>query len=303
MAELLGKPAAAMFPSGIMAQQSALRVSTDRQASLGSRSRAVPPARYEPDGPQQLNSFRYERLTSVPTVATAEDLAAIPGPVGRRARRAAPARRGLPAPDVGGAGGPLVAARERGVPVHSTVRGSGSPSRTSATPWPRSRPSRTRSTSRLYKGLGGLAGALVAGPQDVVDETRRWRSRHGGTLFSMTPYALAGLRGLRTQLPLMGRLYDRAVELAVAFEQRGFRVSAAAADQLLPDLRRPARARGQRADRAHPRGRPPRLLSHCSRARCRVLPGPSSRSVPEHWSGPSARRPTPSPPSSADPSP
>ena len=76
----------------------------------------------------------------------------------------------------------------------------------------------------FYKGLGGLAGAIVAGPQDVVDEARRWRNRHGGTLFSMTPYALAGLRGLRMHLPLMGELHERAVEFAAAFEQRGFRV-------------------------------------------------------------------------------
>jgi threonine aldolase len=39
VAELLGKPAAAMFPSGIMAQQAALRVWTDR---AGSRRVAIP---------------------------------------------------------------------------------------------------------------------------------------------------------------------------------------------------------------------------------------------------------------------
>src|SRR3954469_19531746 len=33
LAELLAKPAAAMFPSGVMAQQSVLRVWTDRQGS------------------------------------------------------------------------------------------------------------------------------------------------------------------------------------------------------------------------------------------------------------------------------
>ena len=35
VAELLGKPAAAMFPSGVMAQQSVLRCWTDRQGSAG----------------------------------------------------------------------------------------------------------------------------------------------------------------------------------------------------------------------------------------------------------------------------
>src|SRR5689334_14216922 len=58
--DLLGKPAAAMFPSGIMAQQSVLRVWSDRQ---GSRRIAIPDLshllQYEQDGPQLLNDFVY----------------------------------------------------------------------------------------------------------------------------------------------------------------------------------------------------------------------------------------------------
>ena len=40
----------------------------------------------------------------------------------------------------------------------------------------------------LYKGLGGLAGAAVAGPEDEVAQARVWRNRMGGTLFSLMPY-------------------------------------------------------------------------------------------------------------------
>ncbi len=225
MAELLGKPAAAMFPSGIMAQQSVLRVWADRQASMRV---AIPELShllsYELDGPQQLNSFRYERLTWGPKVATAEDLAAIPGRLGAVLVELPLRDAGFLLPTWDELEALSSAARERGVPLH--VDG--------ARIW-ESQPYLGHTLAEiaaladtvyvsLYKGLGGLAGALVVGPQDVVEETRRWRSRHGGTLFSMTPYALGGLRGLRTQLPLMGEFYDRAVELAAAFEQRGFRV-------------------------------------------------------------------------------
>ena len=55
----------------------------------------------------------------------------------------------------------------------------------------------------FYKGLRGLAGAVVAGPADVMDEARQWRTRMGGTLYSLHPYAVAALRGLRLELPRM----------------------------------------------------------------------------------------------------
>jgi threonine aldolase len=77
----------------------------------------------------------------------------------------------------------------------------------------------------FYKGLGGLAGAAVAGPEDVIAEARRWRTRHGGTLFTMLPYALAALRGMREQLPRMTEYHHGAVELAALLQERGIRVS------------------------------------------------------------------------------
>jgi threonine aldolase len=225
VAELLGKPAAAMFPSGIMAQQSVLRVWSDRQASkriaIQDLSHLLT---YENDGPQQLNGFRFERMTTGPTTATKEHLAAIPG-------RLAAALVELPLRDAGyllPSWNELSAlsaeARERGVPLHFD----------GARLW-EAQPYLGHSLAEIadladtvyvsfYKGLGGDAGAVVAGAQDVVDEARRWRTRHGGTLFSMTGYALGGLRGLRTRLPRMPEFYSRAVELAAAFEARGFRV-------------------------------------------------------------------------------
>jgi threonine aldolase len=225
VAELLGKPAAAMFPSGIMAQQSVLRVWTDRQESTRV---AIPELShllcYEMDGPQQLNFFRYDRLTTGPTVPTVEHLQAIPGRLGAVLLELPLRDAGYLLPTWEELEAFSVAARERGVPLHFD----------GARLW-ESQPYLGHTLPEIaaladsvyvsfYKGLGGLAGAVVAGPEDVVDEARRWRSRHGGTLFSMTPYALAGLRGLRTQLPLMRELHERAVELAAAFEQRGFRI-------------------------------------------------------------------------------
>jgi threonine aldolase len=75
----------------------------------------------------------------------------------------------------------------------------------------------------FYKGLHGLAGAVVAGPEDVIAEVRLWRSRHGGTLFTMLPYAVSALRGLRDELPRMAEYHRRALEMAELLSARGIR--------------------------------------------------------------------------------
>ncbi len=225
VADLLGKPAAAMFPSGIMAQQSVLRVWTDRRAS---KRVAIPALShllcYELDGPELLNGFEFDRLTTGPTVPLAEHLAAIPGHLGAALLELPLRDAGYLLPSWDELGEFSAAARERGIPLHFD----------GARLW-ESQPYLGHSLAEIadladsvyvsfYKGLAGLAGAVVAGPDDVVDEARRWRSRHGGTLFTMLPYAVSGLRGLRTLMPRMGEFRDRAVELAAALELRGLRV-------------------------------------------------------------------------------
>jgi threonine aldolase len=225
VAELLGKPAAAMFPSGVMAQQSVLRCWTDRQ---GSTRVALPGLshllHHEQDGPALLHGLRYEHLTDAARTATVEDLDAVKGPLGAVLLE-------LPLRD----GGYLLptweelvdlsrACRVRGVPLHLD----GARLWESAPYWGRELHEVAALADSVYvsfyKGLRGLAGAVVAGPADVVDEARQWRTRMGGTLFSLHPYAVAGLRGLRLELPRMAEYHDRATELAKLLLDRGIRV-------------------------------------------------------------------------------
>lgn len=77
----------------------------------------------------------------------------------------------------------------------------------------------------LYKGLGGLSGAVLAGPEDAVAQARLWRTRMGGTLFSLMPYAVAALRGLDRELPRMAEYHERAVLLARRLQDNGIRVT------------------------------------------------------------------------------
>ena len=226
LAELLGKPAVAIFPSGIMAQQSMLRVWCDAQ---GSRRVAIPALshllRSEADGPRLLHGFDFALLTDGPTVPTVEDLAAIPGPLGAALLELPLRDAGFLLPGWDELGAFSAACRERGIPLHLD----------GARIW-ESAPHLQHSPAEIaaladsvyvsfYKGLGGLAGAAVAGPVEQVAEVRLWRTRMGGTLFTLLPYAVAALRGLERELPRMSEYHERAVALAARLEAHGIRVS------------------------------------------------------------------------------
>lgn len=215
VAELLGKDAAVLMPSGIMAQQAALRswadrASTDAVAVHGISHLVV----HELDALPELHGLRLQRLTSDPRQPTVADLEALAGPL-------AAVTLELPLRDAGyllPTWDELVAfsaaCRARGVPLHLD----------GARLW--------ESTDHLghsldeicaladsvyvsfYKGLGGMAGAVLAGPSDLVAEARRWQRRHGGTLFVLLPYAVGARDGLRRRLPLMPEYAARARDLA-----------------------------------------------------------------------------------------
>ena len=120
VAELLGKPAAAFFPSGVMAQQAALRVWTDRTHS---KRVAIPDLshllKHEDDGPRRLHGFEFEFLTTGRETATADDLRAL-GPGLGAALVELPLRdAGCLLPTWEELGELSAAARELGVPLHA----------------------------------------------------------------------------------------------------------------------------------------------------------------------------------------
>lgn len=224
VAALLGKPAAVMFPSGTMAQQATLRVWCEGR---GSRRVGIPALSHlllhEEDGPRLLGGFEWALLTSGPVVPTAEHLAAVPGRLGavltelplRDAGYLLPTWEQLVELGIG--------CRERDVPLHldgariwESAAGYGRDVREVAAVGDSVYVS-------FYKGLLGLGGSVVAGPVELVEELRLWRRRYGGTLWTMLPYAVTALRGLREELPRMGEYHQRALEIAAALHDKGFR--------------------------------------------------------------------------------
>ncbi len=224
VAELLGKPAAAFFPSGIMAQQAALRVWCDRS---GSRRVAIPDTshllEHEDDGPRRLHGFEFEHLTRGRTTATADHLRGLSPGLGAALVEMPLRDAGCMLPPWDDLTALSAAARELGVPLHAD----------GARIW-ESQPYYDRPLAEIaaqfdsiyvsfYKGLEGLAGAALAGPEDVVDEARRWRKRMGGTLFHLTPFAVSALAGLRDRLPRMGEYAAWARALATEASAVGLR--------------------------------------------------------------------------------
>jgi threonine aldolase len=225
VAELLGKEAAAMFPSGIMAQQAALRVWCDRS---GSTRVGVPELshllQHEDDGPRLLHGFRFEHLSTGRRLSTVDDL-------DRLGAGLAAVLLELPLRDAGcllPAWDDLVALTARAGELGAAVHLDG------ARLW-ESQPFYDRPLAEIaavadsvyvsfYKGLGGLAGACLAGDAAYVDEARRWRKRMGGTLFHLTPYAVLALAGLREQLPRMGEYVAWGRALAERLTAAGVRV-------------------------------------------------------------------------------
>ena len=222
VAELLGQPAAVLMPSGIMAQQAALRAWADRsgRATVGMHAKSHFLV-YELDALRELHGLRPVVVTEAPRPTLASDLEQIPTPLGALTVELPLRDCGHLLPSWSELAELSAAVRERGVPFH--IDG--------ARIW-ESAPYLGHSAAQiaelgdsvyvsLYKGLGGPAGAVLAGPAELIADARRWRHRHGGNLPSLFPIAVAGRLGLQKYLPRMERYVACAREVAQAIQASG----------------------------------------------------------------------------------
>jgi threonine aldolase len=221
VAAVLGKEAALFLPTGTMAQQATLRVHADRRSS---RSIAFHPMCHmetnEERGYQRLHGLfglpvgpRDEPLSSASLEQIHEPVAALLVELPQR-----------------GLGGTLPAwnelaaqagwARDHGAAVHLD----GARLWDAAPFYAKAHRKSLRDVAALfdtvyvsfYKGLGGIAGCCVAGDADVIDELSVWRTRHGGRMIMMWPYAASALTVLRQRLPRMPAYYRHALAIAHA---------------------------------------------------------------------------------------
>jgi threonine aldolase len=201
---LFGVAAAAFFPSGVMAQQAALRIHADRAAS---RRVALPDIshllEHEEDGPRILHGLEVCFLTRGFETPAARHVAAIPGRVGAVLAELPLREAGCLLPAWDDLAALSQACRARGVALHFDGARIWE-----SQPWlDHTLPEIAALADSLYvsfyKGLGGIAGAALLGPADFVAEARLWRRRLGGTIYRATAEAVSALVGLRDRLPLV----------------------------------------------------------------------------------------------------
>ena len=224
-AELLGKEAALYFPSGIMANQTALLalaapgteaviddgghiLNWEEAAAAawgGIQLRAV----RTPDGlltPEIVAEAIRPRSPYVPqtSVVCLENTHNSAGgrvlPPGRMAAVCA-------------------VARERGVAVH--LDGARLPNASAATALPMAELAAGADTVMvaLSKGLGAPVGSLLAGSAEVMERAWRIRRRMGGGMRQAGILAAAGLHALRNHFPLLAQDHRRARELAARLDR------------------------------------------------------------------------------------
>ena len=248
LADLFGRPAA-FFPSGVMAQQSALRVWCERD---GTRRVAMPDISHllvhEMDGPRRLHGFEMEHLTSGPEVATAESLGSVVGSWARCWWSCRCATRAV--------------AFRPGRSWWSCRRrpGTGACRCTSTAPGSGSRSPVGTSRSRDRGPDGQHVRVLLQGPARARRERHWWvlrtswpRRGSGGPGWAALstgrlPEALAALAGLRDLLPRMAECYAWAQALGDgAPGSRDHPEPDRAARSDVPAARGGCRGRGQRA--------------------------------------------------------
>ena len=71
----------------------------------------------------------------------------------------------------------------------------------------------------FYKGIGALAGAMLLGPRDFIDEAVLWQRRQGGTLYSALPNIVSAKMRLDGQLERMPAYRQRAIEIAALWNE------------------------------------------------------------------------------------
>ncbi|MDJ0345341.1 beta-eliminating lyase-related protein [Streptomyces sp. H10-C2] len=202
VAGLLGTEAAAFFPTGTMAQQVALRCWAGR---TGNPTVAMHPLAHpevhERDAVSVVSGLRTVHPTTAPRLPSADEIRDLDEPFGTLMLELPLRDAGFQLPTWEELTATVAAARERDAVVHFD----------GARLW-ECPPHFERSLSEIadladsvyvsfYKSLGGISGAVLAGPTDLVAEAKAWRHRYGGLPFEQFPTALAALAGLDDVLP------------------------------------------------------------------------------------------------------
>jgi len=217
VAALLGKPAAAFFPTGTMAQQVALRCWAERS---GNWAVAMHPLSHlqmhERQAYATVTGLRAIWPTRQPRQPTAAEIRDLDEPFGSLLIELPLRDAGYLLPTWDELVELVTATKERGARVHLDGARLWESVPYLAHELPQIAELADSVYVSFYKTPGGLSGAALAGPAELITQARAWRHRYGGQVFQQWPAALAALAGLDRHLPRLADYVGHAAIVAGA---------------------------------------------------------------------------------------
>jgi threonine aldolase len=220
MAKVLGKETAVFFPSGTMAQQIALRIWCDRK---GVKKVAYHPLCHleihEEDGLKELHHIEPVLLADKNRLITLEDVQGMPEDVACLLLELPQREIGGQLPEYSELEAISAYCREKGIIFH--LDGA---RLFEILPYYQKTAAEVCALFdsvyiSFYKGVGGIAGAILAGPADFTGDSKIWKRRHGGDVVSLYPYIIPADYYFKQRVHKMGQYYEEAKELAALFNQ------------------------------------------------------------------------------------
>jgi threonine aldolase len=218
MAAYLGKESAVFFPSGTMAQQIALRIWCDEK---GLKKVAYHPLCHleihEEDGLKELHHIEPVLLAEKDRVITLEDVTGMKEEISCLLLELPQREIGGQLPDYETIGAISAYCRENGIKLH--LDGA---RLFEILPYYQKTAAEVCELFdsvyvSFYKGVGGLAGAILAGEESFTKESKVWKRRHGGDLISLYPYILSADYYFDQRIEKMEQYYEEAKELAALY--------------------------------------------------------------------------------------
>ncbi|TDL60987.1 low specificity L-threonine aldolase [Rhodococcus qingshengii] len=220
MAKYLGKESAVFFPSGTMAQQIALRIWCDHK---GINKVAYHPLSHleihEEDGLKKLHHIESILLADKDSVIQLEDVVGLEEDIACLLLELPQREIGGQLPDYKTLEDISAYCKEKGIRLHLD-----------GARLFEILPYYQKSAEEVcalfdsvyvsfYKGIGGIAGAILAGNKAFTNESRVWKRRHGGDLISLYPYILSADFYFDQRVGKMNQYYEEAKEFAHCFNQ------------------------------------------------------------------------------------
>ncbi|WP_141206308.1 threonine aldolase family protein [Streptomyces griseorubiginosus] len=236
VAALLGKEAAAFFPTGTMAQQVALRCWAGRTGNPTVALHALAhPEVYERDAFREVSGLRPVQVTSEPRMPSADEVRDFPEPFGALMLELPLRDAGYLLPTWEELTELVAAARERDAVVHFDGARLWDTTVHFGRPLDEIADLADSVYVSFYKSLQAFGGAALAGPKTLVEEAKTWRHRYGGAVFQQFPTVLSALAGLERELPRLPEYVTHARVVAAALRE-GFAQAGVAWARVFPEV-------------------------------------------------------------------